>query len=52
MSTGPPTIKYIVEARIEVDGIVDRNDIVGAIFGQTEGLFSSDLDLRELQKAG
>jgi len=52
LSTGPPTIKYIVEARIEVDGIVDRNDIVGAIFGQTEGLFSSDLDLRELQKAG
>lgn len=52
MSTGPPTIKYIIEARIEIDGIVDRNDIVGAIFGQTEGLFSSELDLRELQKSG
>ncbi|MCD6125424.1 MAG: DNA primase [Thaumarchaeota archaeon] len=45
-------MKYIIEARIEVDGVVDRNDIVGAIFGQTEGLFSSELDLRELQKSG
>ena len=52
MSLGPPSMKYIIEARIEVDGIVDRNDIVGAIFGQTEGLFSSELDLRELQKSG
>lgn len=52
MSIGLPAIKYIIEARIEVDGIVDRNDIIGAIFGQTEGLFSSELDLRELQKAG
>lgn len=52
MSAGPPTIKYVIEARIEVDGVVDRNDIVGAVFGQTEGLFSSELDLRELQKAG
>jgi len=52
LSIGLPAIKYIIEARIEVDGIVDRNDIIGAIFGQTEGLFSSELDLRELQKAG
>lgn len=52
MSAGLPAIKYIIEAKIEVDGIVDRNDIIGAIFGQTEGLFSSELDLRELQKAG
>jgi len=52
LSAGLPAIKYIIEAKIEVDGIVDRNDIIGAIFGQTEGLFSSELDLRELQKAG
>lgn len=52
MSAGLPAIKYVIEAKIEVDGIVDRNDIIGAIFGQTEGLFSSELDLRELQKAG
>jgi DNA primase len=52
LSAGLPAIKYVIEAKIEVDGIVDRNDIIGAIFGQTEGLFSSELDLRELQKAG
>jgi len=44
--------KYVVEGRIEVDGPVDKNDVVGAVFGQTEGIFSSDLDLRELQKTG
>jgi DNA primase len=42
----------VIEARIEVDGIVDRNDVIGATFGQTEGIFSSELDLRELQKTG
>lgn len=52
MSIGPPSIKYVIEAKIEVEGVVDRNDIVGAVFGQTEGLFSSELDLRELQKSG
>lgn len=52
MGVSLSNIKYIIEAKIEVEGIVDRNDIVGAIFGQTEGLFSSELDLRELQKAG
>jgi len=46
------TTKYVIDARIEVDGPVDRNDVVGAIFGQTEGIFSSELDLRELQKTG
>ncbi|MDW8021917.1 MAG: DNA primase DnaG [Nitrososphaerota archaeon] len=45
-------MKYLIEAKIEVNGVVDRNDIIGAIFGQTEGLFSSELDLRELQKSG
>ena len=45
-------MKYVIEARIEVDGPVDRNDIVGAVFGQTEGIFSSELDLRELQRTG
>jgi len=44
--------KYVIEARIEVDGPVDKNDVVGAVFGQTEGIFSSELDLRELQKTG
>jgi len=52
LSAGPPSIKYLIEARVEVNGVVDRNDIIGAVFGQTEGLFSSELDLRELQKSG
>lgn len=32
--------------------MVEKPDVIGAIFGQTEGLFGSDLDLRELQKSG
>lgn len=52
MSTGPPSVKYLIEAKIEVHGVVDKNDVVGAVFGQTEGLFSSEFDLRELQKSG
>lgn len=32
--------------------MVERSDVIGAIFGQTEGLFGPDLDLRELQKTG
>lgn len=46
------TTKYIVHARIRADGVVERPDVVGAIFGQTEGLLGNDLDLRDLQKTG
>lgn len=46
------TTKYLIRARIEVDGVVDKPDVVGAIFGQTEGLLGRELDLRELQKTG
>lgn len=46
------TTKYIIQANINASGIVDRPDVVGAIFGQTEGLLGDDLDLRELQKTG
>uniref|UniRef100_A0A7J3X6D4 DNA primase DnaG n=1 Tax=Thermofilum pendens TaxID=2269 RepID=A0A7J3X6D4_THEPE len=50
---GPPvSAKYVIKARVEVSGIVDKHDIVGAIFGQTEGLLGEELDLRELQKTG
>lgn len=45
-------VKYLVRANIEVNGIVEKPDIVGAIFGQTEGLLGDELDLRELQKNG
>ena len=44
--------KYIVHASIHIDGVVDRPDVIGAIFGQTEGLLGADLELRELQKSG
>lgn len=46
------TVKYLVKASFDVDGIIDKPDIVGAIFGQTEGLLGDELDLRELQKNG
>ena len=47
-----PTTKYVIKANFEVEGVVERSDVIGAIFGQTEGLFGPDLDLRELQKSG
>ncbi|MBI4454188.1 DNA primase [Candidatus Woesearchaeota archaeon] len=48
----PVAAKYIVHANIEIEGVVDRPDVIGAIFGQTEGLLGADLELRELQKSG
>lgn len=44
--------KYLIYARMNAKGIVERPDIIGAIFGQTEGLLGADLDLRELQRTG
>jgi len=44
--------KYIIHAIINIDGVVDKPDVIGAIFGQTEGLLGSELELRELQKSG
>jgi DNA primase len=32
--------------------VVEKPDVIGAVFGQTEGLFGPELDLRELQKSG
>ena len=46
------TTKYLVHAKIEASGVVERPDVVGAIFGQTEGLLGDELDLRELLKTG
>ena len=45
------TAKYLVHADIVADGVVERSDVVGAIFGQTEGLLGDELDLRDLQRA-
>jgi DNA primase len=45
------TSKYLIHADVTAEGVVERNDVVGAIFGQTEGLLGEDLDLRELQQS-
>ena len=52
MDIDPSTTKYLIQARLSTDGIVEKPDIVGAIFGQTEGLLGEELDLRDLQKSG
>jgi DNA primase len=46
------TIKYLIDAEFETDGMVEKPDIIGAIFGQTEGLLGADLELRDLQRTG
>lgn len=46
------TVKYLVYTDVEIDGLVEKPDVVGAIFGQTEGLLGDELDLRDLQKNG
>ena len=48
----PVSSKYIVHASIDIEGVVDKPDVIGAIFGQTEGLLGADLELRELQRSG
>ena len=52
MNMDPNTTKYMIKARLTADGIVEKPDVVGAIFGQTEGLLGEELDLRDLQKSG
>lgn len=48
----PNATKYMIKAKINADGIVEKPDVVGAIFGQTEGLLGDELELRDLQKSG
>ncbi len=43
------TAKYLIHADFVADGVVERTDVVGAAFGQTEGLLGDDLDIRDLQ---
>ncbi len=45
------TSKYLIHADVVADGIVERSDVVGAIFGQTEGLLGDELDLRDLRQS-
>ncbi|MEK6854604.1 MAG: DNA primase DnaG [Nanoarchaeota archaeon] len=48
----PVSIKYMIYASFKAEGPLEKPDVIGAIFGQTEGLLGSDLEMRELQKEG
>jgi DNA primase len=50
MSNKSGIVKYHVKLSFEVDGLVERADIIGAIFGQTEGLLGPEMNLNELQR--
>jgi DNA primase len=52
MTNDPSAAKYQIRARISAEGVIDKPDVVGAVFGQTEGLLGDELDLRDLQKSG
>lgn len=52
MTNDPSAAKYQIKARILAEGVIDKPDVVGAVFGQTEGLLGDELDLRDLQKSG
>ncbi|MDR3102440.1 MAG: DNA primase [Methanocalculaceae archaeon] len=48
----PDAPKYLIHIHIETEGVVEKPDVIGAIFGQTEGLLGEDMDLRDLQRSG
>jgi DNA primase len=48
----PVSIKYMIHANFKSEGPLEKPDVIGALFGQTEGLLGDDLDMRELQKEG
>ena len=48
----PVSIKYIIYAKFSAEGVIEKPDVIGAVFGQTEGLLGEDLEMRELQKQG
>lgn len=48
----PVSIKYTISAEFSAEGPVEKTDVIGALFGQTEGLLGSEMELRELQKEG
>jgi DNA primase len=52
MTSDPNAAKYQIKARIVAEGVIDKPDVVGAVFGQTEGLLGEELDLRDLQTSG
>mgnify|MGYP001196602090 CR=1 FL=1 len=44
-------VKYVARLKFDVEGVIEKADAVGAIFGQTEGLFGPEMNLHELQKS-
>jgi DNA primase len=48
----PVSIKYTIHANFTAQGSIEKPDVIGALFGQTEGLLGSELEMRELQKEG
>lgn len=48
----PVSIKYMIWASFRAEGPLEKPDVIGALFGQTEGLLGADLEMRELQKEG
>ena len=46
------TTKYLIHIKIDIEGVVEKSDVIGAIFGHTEGLLGDELDLRDLQRTG
>lgn len=52
MNIDPSTTKYLIKVEISADGVIESPDVVGAIFGQTEGLLGDEMDLRDMQKSG
>jgi DNA primase len=50
MSQEKSIVKYLVKLKFDVEGVVEKADLIGAIFGQTEGLFGPEMNLQELQK--
>jgi len=48
----PVSIKYMIHASFTAEGALEKPDVIGALFGQTEGLLGADLEMRELQKEG
>jgi len=48
----PVSIKYMIWVSFKAQGPLEKPDVIGAIFGQTEGLLGEELEMRELQKEG
>ena len=48
----PVSIKYMIHASLNAEGALEKPDVIGALFGQTEGLLGAELEMRELQKEG